>query len=297
VVHEIEPLLRRLINENIEVVLDQPERLASVHADPSQLEQVILNLTVNARDAMPDGGRLTLQTRDVVLDAEFAASHLGVKPGPYVMLCVSDTGVGMAPEVRDHLFEPFFTTKGAGRGTGLGLATVYGIVMQSGGHISVYSEAQTGTSVKVYLPVAAPAQAAEPASADPPSMPRGSEVVLVVEDELMVRNLARRILERAGYRVLVAENGEAALAAAKAEHVDLLLTDMVMPKMNGAEVAQHLRAMSATMRVVYMSGYVGNVTTQHPLLDDGAFLQKPFTAAGLLQLVRATLDGPRPAVA
>jgi PAS domain S-box-containing protein len=294
VVREIEPLLRRLIGENIEVIFDQPDRLGTVNADPSQMEQVILNLAVNARDAMVNGGRLTLQTRDVVLDAEFAASHLGVKPGAYVMLCVSDTGVGLAPEVRDHLFEPFFTTKGAGRGTGLGLATVYGIVMQSDGHISIYSEADTGTSVKVYLPVCAPPEPTDAIAVEPVSLPTGNEVVLVVEDEVMVRNLARRILERAGYRVLVAENGEVALAtAAAAEHIDLLLTDMVMPKMNGAEVAQKLRALSASLRVVYMSGYVGNVTTQHPMLADGAaFLQKPFTAAGLLQLVRSTLDAP-----
>jgi PAS domain S-box-containing protein len=295
VLKDLEPLLRRLITENIQLETpDGDDDLWLVEIDPSQVEQVIINLAVNARDAMPDGGRLTIRATNVVLDHEFAANHLGVSPGHYVMLAVSDTGHGMTPEVREHLFEPFYTTKGIGRGTGLGMATVYGIVMQSGGHISVYSEAETGTSVKVYLLAIDASVSDDELYPETEELVTGQEVVLVVEDEDMVRRLARRILERHGYRVLEASDGAAALAGLDVDTpVDILLTDVVMPNMSGAELAQKLRSRMPKLRVIYMSGYVGNVTTRHQMLEHGtAYLQKPFTAVGLLQSIRRLLDEP-----
>ncbi len=296
VVRGLQSLLRRVVNESIELTFDLEAEPTRVVAAASQIEQVVLNLAANARDAMPDGGHLTVQTRNVVLDAEFAASHLGVRPGAYVMVAVSDTGHGMSPEVREHLFEPFFTTKSPGKGTGLGLATVYGIVTQCAGHISIYSEADAGTSVKVYLPAHLadePRTDLEAATlAEPPA--GGGEMILVVEDEPMVRRLAKRILERAGYRVLVTEDGEAALAAAEQQPLDLALTDVVMPKIGGTELAVRLRERFPRLGIVYMSGYIGQITTQHPMLEQGAaFVQKPFTAAVLLQAVRRVLDEMR----
>ncbi len=290
VLGKLEGLLRRLVSENIEVEFTRDSDLSLVKADRSQVEQVVLNLAANARDAMPDGGRLTIQVSDVVLDEEFAAAHLNVSPGPFVMLAVSDTGHGMSPEVRAHLFEPFFTTKEPGRGTGLGMATVYGIVTQAGGHVSVYSEERVGTSVKVYLPVIAEAgvETREPATTE---LRQGSEQVLVVEDEAMVRRLARRILERHGYHVIEAANGQEALEQWGQRPIDLLVTDMVMPKMSGTELALRLREALPAIKVVYMSGYVGNVITQHKMLEDGSrFLQKPFTAATLLGAIREVLE-------
>ena len=291
VVREIEPLLCRLIGEDIVLEFVHSGDLAMVQIDPSQLEQVIINLAVNARDAMTDGGRLSIQTSNVVLDQEFAASHLDVTPGDYVMLAVSDTGHGMTPEVREHLFEPFYTTKGIGRGTGLGMATVYGIVMQSGGHISVYSEAETGTSVKVYLPtLEEDSRSARAAPVGGATTLTGRENVLVVEDEDMVRRLARRVLERHGYQVTEAANGVEAVEVARGKCVDVLLTDMVMPRMSGAELAVELRRSHPEIKVVYMSGYVGNISARHNMLDDALYLQKPFTGLGLLQTLRRVID-------
>jgi nitrogen-specific signal transduction histidine kinase len=291
VVRGLEPLLRRLITENISLECTLPGRVAMVEADPSQLEQVVINLAVNARDAMPKGGRLTIQTCDVHLDPEFAASHLQVTPGDYVMLAVADDGSGMSPEVRAHLFEPFYTTKEVGRGTGLGLATVYGIVTQLGGHISVYSEAETGTCIKVYLPALPAGTAAVVEPADGATHLDGNEVILVVEDDELVRRLARRVLTRHGYTVYEAPDGDLGEVLAAEHEPDLVLTDMVMPKMGGGELAQRLRARFPRLPIVYMSGYVGHVMPQPDRLTDGAdFLQKPFTASGLLAAVRKLLD-------
>ncbi len=286
----LEGLLRRLVPENIQLQVTRDAQPCRIRADASQTEQILINLVANARDAMEMGGRLQVQTAHVVLDQEFATSHLDVTPGTYVMLAVSDTGCGMSPEVREHLFEPFFTTKEPGRGTGLGLATVYGIVRQCAGHISVYSEVNTGTSIKVYLPAILEANQQE-TLAEPQEIAGGSETVLVVEDDPMVRRLARRILERYGYKTMAAESGQEAMELYSTSPFDLLLTDMVMPKVSGAELAQTLRSRNPALKVVYMSGYVGTVLSQHPMLEDKAtFVQKPFTAPALLGAVRRLLD-------
>jgi two-component system, cell cycle sensor histidine kinase and response regulator CckA len=249
---------------------------------------------VNARDAMPQGGKLTLETANVLLDERYAEAHPGVRPGPYALLAVSDSGVGMSPEARAHLFEPFFTTKPAGEGTGLGLATVYGIVQQAGGHVSVYSEPGRGTSFKIYLPrtgeVTAP-----PDPRPAPSDHRGSETVLLVEDAPAVRELAARALAEAGYLVLQARNGREALEASAVEAgpVHLLLTDVVMPDMSGQKLAEALRRTRPATRVLYMSGYTENTIVHHGVLDPGVnFLAKPFTPTSLQEKVRHVLDAP-----
>ena len=290
------PMLRRLIGETIELAVAPRTPLGRVKADPGQLEQVILNLAINARDAMPRGGRLTIETEDVELDAAYTARHVGVRPGAYVMLAVTDTGIGMDAATQARLFEPFFTTKPAGQGTGLGLATVYTIVKQSGGGIWVYSEVGRGTTFKVYLPrVDAVASRAEPARlAEPP--PRGSETVLLVEDEAGLRDLAREVLEGHGYRVLTGRHGGDALLVAEqqAEPIHLLVTDMVMPQLNGRELAGRLLATRPGLRVLYMSGYADAAITRLAALD-GPFVQKPFPPDTLLRKVREALDAPQPA--
>ena len=267
-----------------------------MRADPVQIEQAIVNLVLNAREAMPSGGRLTLSTADVEVDAAFAGQHDPMSPARYVTLAVRDQGVGMDEETLGHLFEPFFTTKPRGKGTGLGLATVYGIVRQSGGHITVESTVGQGARFRVYLPrVEAPL--------DPTSRPTpvaapaaGTETILVAEDERLVRVLAQKVLERAGYRVVVAVGGADALALAErhAGPIHLLLTDVVMPEMNGRELARRLAALRPGVRVLYMSGYADEAVAQHGVLDpDTAFLQKPFTPEGLAKKVRGVLDGAR----
>ena len=290
-----ERMLKRLLGEDIEVRAHCAPDLDLVLADPGQIEQVLLNLAVNARDAMPNGGRLTIETANIELDESYAAMHPGSRPGPQVMLAVSDTGTGMTEEVKAHLFEPFFTTKGLGKGTGLGLATIYGIVKQSGGTIRVYSELGKGTSFKVYLPrvdSSAGAQARPVAEAAPRG---GHETILVAEDEDGVSRIALSILAEAGYTVLVAADGEAALAvAAKTNGLHLLLTDLVMPKLNGLELAERLIARQPSLRVLYMSGYASRAPGESGVLPPGAdFLQKPFTPRTLLAKVRAVLDGVR----
>ena len=250
-----EKLLRRLIGEDIELVTVLRPALGSVRVDPGQLQQVILNLAVNARDAMPQGGTLTIETAKAELDEAYARDHPGVEPGQYVMLAVSDTGCGMDAATRSRIFEPFFTTKEPGKGTGLGLATVYGIVKQSGGHVWVYSEPGLGTTFKIYLPRVAAAAEAPARPSLPEPAPGGSETIRLVEDEDQVRALVRGVLEEAGYRVLVAGRGDEALRVA-AEHVgplDLLLTDVVMPGMSGRELAARLSGRRADLRVLYMS--------------------------------------------
>ena len=292
VVSGIEGMLRRLLGEDIDIVVRLADDLAAVVADPGQLEQVVMNLAVNARDAMPAGGTLTLETRNVELDADYAAQHAGVEPGPFVLLAVSDTGTGMEPSVREHIFEPFFTTKPRGKGTGLGLSTVYGIVKQSGGNVWVYTEPGRGTTFKIYLPrVDDPPAEVQPRAIAEPS--RGRETVLVVEDEDAVRRLAERILRQAGYAVLSAPNGADALrlCGATGARVDLLVTDVVMPGMSGRELAEHLGRLCPGLRVLYMSGYTDEAIVHHGVLDPGtAFVSKPFTAPDLARRVRQVLD-------
>ncbi len=293
VVRGMESMLGRLIGEDIVLTTTLDRAAGYVRADPAQLEQMIANLVVNARDAMPLGGRLALETRGVVLDERFARTHVGVRPGPYVRLIVRDTGVGMDAVTKAHLFEPFFTTKGPGKGTGLGLATVYGIVTQSGGAIRVESEPGQGATFTIDLPrVEAPA-APGAARSSPAAVPHGSETVLLVEDEPGVRGLARDILHGHGYRVLEASNGAEALRIGQAHHgpIHLLLTDVVMPQMGGRELADRLTALRRETRVLYVSGYTDDAILHQGISQTGvAFLEKPFTAGGLAQKVREVLD-------
>jgi NO-binding membrane sensor protein with MHYT domain/CheY-like chemotaxis protein len=285
-------LLRRLIGEHIKVEVEAPPPLSPVLADRAQLIQVVLNLAINARDAMPDGGTLTIEARDVRLSDEYARVHLGVDPGRYVELAVSDTGHGMAPDVKARIFEPFFTTKPRGVGTGLGLSTVFGIVKQSGGHIYVYSEPGRGTSVKVYLARAVGA----PAAGDPRQEIRaqpGRETVLLVEDDPSIRDLAQRVLLKRGYSVLAAASpGEAvALVGEQRRQVDLLLTDVMLPEMSGPDLARILAAQQPGLPVLYMSGYTDTTVIRGGQLDPGAtFLPKPFGPETLLRKVREVLD-------
>ncbi len=295
VVANIEKMLRRLIGEDVELVTVLGENLGRVRADPGQLEQVIMNLVVNARDAMPQGGKLTIETAEVDLDDAYARSHVTVVPGRYIMLAVSDTGMGMDQETQTHIFEPFFTTKEKGKGTGLGLAMVYGIIKQSGGYIWVYSEPRQGATFKIYLPRIEQATG-EAAAAKPASSPsKGNETVLLVEDEPALRALARTVLESKGYRVLEARNGEDALLVAEQHRgqVDLLLTDVVMPGMSGRELAEQLHQKNRSLKILYMSGYTDDAIVHHGVLgSDMAFLQKPFTPEGMARRVREVLDAP-----
>jgi PAS domain S-box-containing protein len=292
----IAPLIRRIIGEDLGLQIETDPDTGHVRADPHQLEQVILNLAVNARDAMPRGGQLTLEAGNATLDASYAEMHAEVTPGAHVVLSVSDTGMGMDGETRAHIFEPFFTTKDPGHGTGLGLATVYGIVKQSDGHIWVYSEPGRGTTFKVYLPRvdAAVDPLPHPVPAGRPV--GGSETILVVEDDDAVRSLVSSTLQRAGYAVLTAEAGPGALETVAREtgRIDLLLTDIVMPTMSGRELADRLLASHPELRVLFMSGYTPNAVVHHGVLDPGiAYLAKPFSPDQLLHRVRELLDQPR----
>ncbi|HET7321819.1 MAG TPA: PAS domain S-box protein, partial [Longimicrobiaceae bacterium] len=294
-VTEIEKMLRRLIGEDVELITRPDPALGRVKADPGQMEQVLMNLVVNARDAMPDGGRLTVSTGNATLSADDIPPHAGeVVPGRFVVLSVQDTGTGMDEQTKGRIFEPFFTTKGQGKGTGLGLATVYGIVQQSGGFIEVESELGEGTTFRIALPrveEAAEEQNAERPASGPVS---GTETVLLVEDEVAVRVLVRRVLDRAGYRILEASSGQAALdlLADTGARVDLLLTDVVMPGMSGRELADELTARTPGLPVLYMSGYTDEAIMHHGVLAEGvAFLEKPFTPDILLRKLRDVLDG------
>ncbi|MBI2678564.1 MAG: PAS domain S-box protein [Candidatus Koribacter versatilis] len=294
VVSNMDKLLKRLLGEDIDLFAVLDQKIGAVRADPGQIEQVIMNLAVNARDAMPKGGKLTVETSNVTLDEGYAREHATVKAGNYVMLAVSDTGVGMDAVTRTHVFEPFFTTKEQGKGTGLGLSTVYGIVKQSGGYIWLYSEVGMGTTFKVYLPrVDAAAETLKPAAASDPH--RGHETVLLVEDEDGVRALIRQVLHRSGYTVLPArDGGEALLQCERHEgRIDLLLTDVVLTQISGTELAQRLLQLRPEMRVLYMSGYTDEAIVQHGVLTaESSFLQKPFTNESLARKVRAVLDAP-----
>jgi signal transduction histidine kinase/CheY-like chemotaxis protein len=292
---DMDKLLRRVIGEDIDLITRPEPNVGCVKADAGQIEQVILNLAVNARDAMPNGGKLTIETRNVFLDSSYAREHQSVTEGPYVLLAVSDTGVGMDADVQLHAFEPFYTTKAQGKGTGLGLATCYGIVKQHGGNIWVYSEIDQGTTFKIYLPQVDELVAAVPAPISAQILPRGKETVMVVEDETAVRELVTRVLRAQGYLVLEATNGAEAIRVAEAytpSAIDLLLTDVVMPELGGQAAAAQIRARNSTMKVLFMSGYPDSAIVHHGRLQAGVvFLHKPFTPAVLTRKVREVLDG------
>jgi len=293
VVADLEKMLRRMIGEDIEFRINLRAGSGNVKADPGQIEQVIMNLVVNARDAMPSGGELTIETDHIELDETYTGHHISAIPGPYVLLAVSDTGTGIDEQTRKHIFEPFFTTKESGKGTGLGLSMVYGIVKQSGGNIWVYSEVGIGTTFKIYLPlVREPAENYKHA-APAVHLPKATETVLLVEDAEMVRNLAKEVLETSGYRVLVAANGKDALLVCEQsrEPIHLLLTDVVMPEMGGPQLVNRLGSLYPQMRVLYMSGYTEDTIVQRGVLKEGInFIEKPFTPDSLAFKVREVLD-------
>ncbi len=293
----LDKLLRRLMDEDIEMLTLPGKDIGRIKADPGQVEQVIMNLVVNARDAMPNGGRLTIETSNVELDGAYARDHATVRPGNYVQLTVSDNGVGMSPDTVAHIFEPFYTTKESGRGTGLGLSTVYGIVKQSGGYIWVYSEPDHGTTFKVYLPQVEQSAEPLPEIKVRGSDRKGTETMLLVEDDAQVRELARTVLVAQGYFVIEAASAEDAVRICESDgtHIQLLLTDVIMPGMSGRELAKRVTSSNPMMRVLYMSGYTYNVIASGGTLEPGvAFLQKPFTPAALLEKVREVLDAAQP---
>ncbi|MBN2445835.1 MAG: PAS domain-containing protein [Phycisphaerae bacterium] len=294
---DLEKMLRRLITEDIELHLSYEADLSPIKADVGQLEQVVVNLVVNARDAMPEGGRLSLETRSVILDDTYVGTRPGAQVGPHVSLIVSDTGIGMDAATQERVFEPFFTTKSAGQGTGLGLSMVYGIVKQADGHVAVYSEPGRGTTFRVYWPCAketiSPRGRAE--LLDP--LPTGTETIMICEDDTAVRELTEHMLRDSGYRVLAASNGADALrlAAAHSEQIDLLVTDVIMPGMNGRKLADTLTAQRPNMRTLYVSGYTSDVIAHHGVLEENVeFLEKPYSRLQMLRRVREVLGQPRP---
>jgi PAS domain S-box-containing protein len=293
VIGETSKLVRQLIGEDIELVLELAEDLWSVAMDPTQVDQILMNLSVNARDAMPEGGRLTLATANVVLDEAYAAQHIEAEPREHVLLSIADTGMGMDDEAKVHLFEPFYTTKEPGQGTGLGLATVYGIVKQNGGHIEVSSEVGSGTIFRIYLPRDEAEQAQEPSEPAPTGARRGTETILVVEDRADLRRLAEQVLSMSGYQVVTASEGVEALRLSEEyrDPIHLLFTDLVMPDMTGKDLADRLRRQRPEMRVLYMSGYADRPLVKQIRVEQSAsFLSKPFTVEELTQKVRAVLE-------
>jgi PAS domain S-box-containing protein len=295
ILQDLDKMLHRIIGEDIELVYSLSNDLGQVKTDPSQMEQVILNLAINAKDAMPSGGKLTIETSNATLDESYVDSHIGITPGDYVMLSVSDTGLGMTPEIKERIFEPFFTTKEKGKGTGLGLSIVYGIVKQSGGSIWVYSELGLGTTFKVFLPrIEEDAKSLRPTAVPTKSL-QGSETILVVEDEEIVRKLACKVLEENGYRVFEASNGEEALHIVQKQNgnpIHLVVTDVVMPGMSGRQLVDRLVSLWPQTKALYMSGYTNDAIAHHGVLEPGiAYIQKPFTPDDLILKVRNVLDG------
>ena len=292
-VTDMDKMLQRLIGEDIDLVTCIDQELGLVKADPSQIEQIIMNLAVNARDAMPHGGKLTIETANVYLDQAYALGHADATPGPHVMLAVSDNGTGMDTETLSHIFEPFFTTKESGKGTGLGLATIYGVVKQSGGNVWVYSEPGQGTTFKVYLPrVEEGLEIVKPKTAPVISL-EGKETILLVEDDVGLRELISRALRHYGFTVLeAAQGGEALLLCEKEKApIHLMLTDVVMPHMSGATLAERLRVLHPEMQVLFMSGYTEDAIVHHGVLNsDVNFIPKPFRMLALVQKVREVLD-------
>jgi CheY-like chemotaxis protein len=291
VVTGMQRMLSRVLGEDIELSFLPTDGLGRVLADPGQIEQVLMNLAVNARDAMPMGGKLTIATENIELDAEYVRAHVGAAVGSYAMVAISDTGTGMDASTQARIFEPFFTTKEKGKGTGLGLSTVLGIVQQSGGYVGVYSELGHGTTFKIYLPRTDRADRALP-EPDPAPVLRGSETILLVEDEQMLRAVACAILRRSGYHVLEASNGGEAFLISKQfpAKIHLMLTDVVMPRISGRQLAEVLAPQRPEMQVLFASGYTDDAIVHHGVLDAGvAFLQKPFTPDSLLRKVREVL--------
>ena len=284
-----------MIGEDIHLELFASADLAQVRLDPNQAEQVLINLAVNARDAMPRGGRLTIETANVDLDAQYAKQHSYVQAGSYVMLAVSDTGIGMPEDVRAHLFEPFFTTKESGAGTGLGLSMVYGAVKQNGGHIEVSSEPSHGATFKIFLPaIQEPPDTT--VDADHASRPVGAETIVLVEDEEHVRTIASMMLRRQGYTVHAFADGPSAIAAVETMggQLDLVITDVVMPRMNGKVLTERLLQLRPSLRVLFTSGYTANVIVHHGVLDEGVeFLSKPYSLEHLARRVREVLEKPQ----
>lgn len=293
IVVDMNKMLQRLIGEDIDLLMGLAADLGKVKADPNQIEQILLNLSINARDAMPKGGRLTIETSNVDLSEDYSRDHVSVSPGQYVMLAVSDNGCGMDAETQAHIFEPFFTTKEVGKGTGLGLATVYGIVKQSEGTIWLYSEVSRGTSFKIYLPCAEALVKEVEIEGDDFESLQGTETVLLVEDEAVVREMATEILRDSGYHVLEAKHGHEAMILGRQHsgRIHLMLTDVVMPQMSGRELAEQLTPLRRDMKVLYMSGYTDDAIVHHGVLDEGtAFIGKPFTPSALARKVREILD-------
>jgi two-component system, cell cycle sensor histidine kinase and response regulator CckA len=291
-VADAEKMFRRIIGEDVNLATKSQRAISLVKVDPGQIEQVIMNLVVNARDAMPQGGNLTIEVSDVELDSEYVKSHTEACCGHHVLLAISDTGCGMTREVQARIFEPFFTTKDPGRGAGLGLAVAHGIIKQSGGHIGVLSELGVGTTFHIYLPVVdgVPETASQSAVSKPVG---GSETILLVEDDEPTRNITVLLLQHLGYRVLEAAGGEDAVRAAEAseENILLLITDVVMPAMSGQELANALRSRAPTLKVLFQSGYTDPTVVRHGMLQpDIEFLQKPFTLNSLAKKVREILD-------
>jgi two-component system, cell cycle sensor histidine kinase and response regulator CckA len=291
---EQEPMLRRLLDENIAMTIVTGQQTGPIKADPGYIGQVLMNLVINARDAMPNGGRLTIATHNITLDEHYVNTHPGATPGDFVMLSVSDTGVGMTDEVKKHLFEPFFTTKPLGKGTGLGLTTCQTIAKQSGGHIGVYSEVGQGTTLKIYFPQAGPLPQTTAKIVLSGPLPRGTETLLVVEDETLLRYLACSVLEAQGYTVQAAANGQEALQVVcdhQGPPIRLVVTDVVMPLMDGKVMAERLQATYPEIKILFTSGYTDDAIAHHGVLDPGvAFLPKPYTPATLARKVRDVLD-------
>jgi len=293
IVENMGKIIERVIGEDVTLRLQTEKQVHSILADPGHIEQVIMNLSVNARDAMPRGGTLTIETDDVELDEEYARHHAGVAPGPYVIMTIADSGIGMSPEVREHIFEPFFTTKKQGQGTGLGMATVFGIIKQLSGHIHVYSEVGKGSLFKIYLPACRKATEEKPVPQSIP-LPRGTESVLIAEDDPVIRQLMVDTLTPQGFKVLAAGSGVEAVKVMETTHstFDILLTDVVMPEMGGKELAQLFQKRYPNARVLFMSGYTDEMILQQGVEhSEVAFIQKPCTPSKLVMKLREVLDG------